>query len=309
MPSCFIGVDGGGTSTDLVLIDEKGSLVHSFSSQASNWNSTGKEKAKHVLIDSISELMKDRIQVDQVGAICLSLSGIHSREDKEIVKTWMSEILQNTTIIVENDVVAALASGTAGKLEGITCIAGTGMNCYGRLTSGKEASAGGMGPLLGDRGSGQAIGQEALDVCARANDCRVEDTALLPALLDRLECSRFEELIPWRYSPDCANDVVASLALVVFECASKGDKAAKKIVNDASNELFEAIKAVVHFLDLSESAFTLVLAGSLWKNETIIQVVSNKAAELWKSVNIVVPDISGARGAALVAKNFCSENA
>lgn len=53
---------------------------------------------------------------------------------------------------VRNDAVAALASGTMGKLHGCVLIAGTGSISFGVTEDGREARAAGAGPVLGDWG-------------------------------------------------------------------------------------------------------------------------------------------------------------
>lgn len=58
----------------------------------------------------------------------------------------------NAKFYVENDAVAALASGTMGKLHGCVLIAGTGSIAYGVTEDGKVARAAGAGPVLGDWG-------------------------------------------------------------------------------------------------------------------------------------------------------------
>lgn len=55
-------------------------------------------------------------------------------------------------LYVQNDAVAALSSGTLGKLHGCVLIAGTGTIAYGFTGDGKEARAAGAGPTLGDWG-------------------------------------------------------------------------------------------------------------------------------------------------------------
>lgn len=55
-------------------------------------------------------------------------------------------------LYVQNDAVAALASGTLGKLHGCVLIAGTGTIAYGFTEDGREARAAGAGPVLGDWG-------------------------------------------------------------------------------------------------------------------------------------------------------------
>lgn len=58
----------------------------------------------------------------------------------------------NVRLFVQNDSVAALASGTMGKLHGCVLIAGTGTIAYGYTEDGREARAAGAGPVLGDWG-------------------------------------------------------------------------------------------------------------------------------------------------------------
>ena len=55
-------------------------------------------------------------------------------------------------LYVQNDAIAALASGTMGKLHGCVLIAGTGCICYGIAEDGRHARACGVGPILGDWG-------------------------------------------------------------------------------------------------------------------------------------------------------------
>lgn len=55
-------------------------------------------------------------------------------------------------LYVHNDALAALASGTMGKLHGCVLIAGTGCISYGFSKDGREARAAGAGPVLGDWG-------------------------------------------------------------------------------------------------------------------------------------------------------------
>lgn len=59
---------------------------------------------------------------------------------------------ENVRLYVRNDAVAALASGTMGKLHGCVLIAGTGTIAYGFTEDGREARAAGAGPILGDWG-------------------------------------------------------------------------------------------------------------------------------------------------------------
>ncbi|RWW52211.1 hypothetical protein BHE74_00041376, partial [Ensete ventricosum] len=75
-----------------------------------------------------------------------SKSSYRSTEDPRLAPV---DIFPNSVkFYVENDAVAALASGTMGKLHGCVLIAGTGTIAYGFTEDGKEARAAGAGPVL-----------------------------------------------------------------------------------------------------------------------------------------------------------------
>jgi len=129
---------------------------------------------------------------DHVTAICLGMSGVDSEEDMNIVKEWILQILteHRTTfqtdqpllefppLFVFNDATTALASGTGGRLHGCVVICGTGTIVVGfneslhdpRVPQPRRAS--GWGPLLGDEGSGYAIGSDVLKAVCRCVDGR-----------------------------------------------------------------------------------------------------------------------------------------
>jgi N-acetylglucosamine kinase-like BadF-type ATPase len=76
---------------------------------------------------------------------------------------------QSAAVVVDEDVTAAHAGafatfhvGSTVLNSGVICIAGTGANSFGIGENGQRARANGLGPLLGDRGSGYRIGEYAL---------------------------------------------------------------------------------------------------------------------------------------------------
>ncbi|KAG9157980.1 hypothetical protein Leryth_000161, partial [Lithospermum erythrorhizon] len=106
----------------------------------------------------------------------------------------------NVKLFVQNDAVAALASGTMGKLHGCVLIAGTGTIAYGFTEDGREARAAGAGPILGDWGSGYGIAAQALTAVVRAHDGRGPCSALTSIILETLNLTSPDELVGWVYS-------------------------------------------------------------------------------------------------------------
>ena len=93
------------------------------------------------------------------------------------------ELLPDVPALIHNDAVIALASGTGGQLYGVVLISGTGMIAMGFNRAGERRRAGGWGALLGDGGSGYAIGAAVLRAVTWAADGRGPATSLTSATL------------------------------------------------------------------------------------------------------------------------------
>ena len=65
----------------------------------------------------------------EVAVVCAGLSGVDRPSDRahfaEVITDWFHT---DVRVLVHNDAVAALASGTGGHLTGVVLIAGTGIN-------------------------------------------------------------------------------------------------------------------------------------------------------------------------------------
>lgn len=213
-------------------------------------------------------------------------------------------------LYVQNDSVAALASGTMGKLHGCVLIAGTGTIAYGFTEDGREARAAGAGPILGDWGSGYGIAAQALTAVVRAYDGRGPHTMLTCSILRSLGLSSPDELIGWTYEdPSWAR--IAALVPVVVSCAEAGDEVANKILQDSVQELALSVKAVVQRLGLcgadGKHMFPLVMVGGVLganKRWDIGKEVINCISKDYPGTFPIRPKVEPAVGAALLAWNF-----
>ncbi|CAL5406836.1 unnamed protein product [Camellia sinensis] len=301
-----LGLDGGTTSTVCIcmplipytdlLPDPIPVLARSIAG-CSNHNSVGetaaRETLEQVMADALSRSGSNRFAV---RAVCLAVSGVNHPTDQQRILSWLS-----------NDAVAALASGTMGKLHGCVLIAGTGTIAYGFTEDGREARAAGAGPILGDWGSGYGVAAQALTAVVRAHDGRGPLTMLTRGILQSLELSSPDELIGkahhqqqnaqgyypnmlWTYAdPSWAR--IAALVPVVVSCAEAGDQVANKILLDAVQELASSVKAIVQRLGLSgedgKNSFPLVMVGGVLE--------ANKRWDIGKEViNSIVNDFPGA---------------
>src|SRR5207237_1641869 len=108
----------------------------------------------------------------RVAALVVASRGLWTPADRLILALALRGLAARVHVI--SDAQAALL-GALGKRPGVLLLSGTGSIVVGRNARGRWARAGGLGPILGDEGSGFWLGREWL----RA---RVRDGHLLPAL-------------------------------------------------------------------------------------------------------------------------------
>ncbi|GMH26057.1 hypothetical protein Nepgr_027900 [Nepenthes gracilis] len=321
----ILGVDGGATSTvcvclPLILLSSDSNLpdplpiISRAIGGCSNHNSVGEAAARDTLEQVIAEaLLKSGSTRDDVRAICLGVSGVNEPRDQERVLNWLRHTFPSIVkLYVHNDAIAALASGTMGKLHGCVLIAGTGSISYG-FKEGKEVRAGGGGPVLGDWGSGYGIAAQALTAVMRAHDGRGPWTMLTTSILQTLGLSSPDELIGWTYAdPSWAR--IAALVPVVVSCAEAGDEIANKILVEAVEELAACVKTVVQRLHLGgedgRCSFPIVMVGGvLQANKTwdIGKEVMNCICQSYPGAYPIKPKVEPAVGAALLARNLLAK--
>ncbi|KAK6918036.1 ATPase, BadF/BadG/BcrA/BcrD type [Dillenia turbinata] len=318
----ILGLDGGTTSTvcicmpfipfsDAPLPDPLPLLARAVAG-CSNHNSVGEIAARETLEQVMADaLLKSGSDRSAVCAVCLAVSGVNHPTDQERIVNWLRDIFpSHVRLYVQNDAVAALASGTLGKLHGCVLIAGTGTIAYGFTEDGREARAAGAGPILGDWGSGYGIAAQALTAIIRAHDGRGPHTMLTSSILDALDLSSPDELIGWTYAdPSWAR--IAALVPIVVSCAEAGDQVSNEILIDSVQELALSVKAVVQRLGLcgkdGMGSFPLVMVGGVLeanKRWDIGKEVINCISKDYPGTVPIRPKVEPAIGAALLAWNF-----
>jgi N-acetylglucosamine kinase-like BadF-type ATPase len=224
----IIGIDGGGTETLALAYDEDGRLIGEGIAGPSNPHNVGADSA----VENILSAMYNT-GFKKADAVCVALAGMDTSKDIGIMKSAMPRLSDH--IVVEHDAFAALYAETRGS-KGVLCIAGTGSIVLGYDGSERHRICD-YGWLLGDDGSGYRIGCEGLRKTVKMLDGEMRRSILASYILDATFSDDLDALISWGYSKQFRVDSIAALSKVVDRAASEGDKAALKIINEASVNL------------------------------------------------------------------------
>lgn len=301
------GADGGGTKTLGILADRSGTELARMQVGPGNPNVAGVDAAARNLLELIGgccELAK-RSPLE-IGAAVFGLAGVGS----QVVRASLDEALRvlaaprgwsSLRMFLETDARIAL-EGAFGGGPGIVLIAGTGSNVIGKLPSGDVTSAGGWGRVLGDEGSGYAIGLEAARAVAREIDGRGDAPRLRVLLADRFGWVSRDRVIAAVYQEKFD---LASVAPIVLDAAADGDAAAVHILEAAAHQLAETLRALVLRMEGS-TPVGVVFTGGLIDHDTPYTAILRHAIGTKVPGAEVVPALyPPARGAVILAHQRC----
>lgn len=257
----FIGIDGGGTRTTAAAFDGQGRELARVQGGAGLVRSTHPTAGAAALADLTERVLRAAGAAPPATALCCALAGAGRKEDRVAIAAALQReaIAQRIRVVTDADAAFhdAFASG-----PGILLIAGTGSIALGRGEGGTQLTrVGGWGTLLGDEGSGYALGRAALRACARAHDGRQGGTALLPLILEHLGIHAAEELIHW--GGGATKREIAALAPLVLAAVEEGDDAARTIADNAARDLVGHVATLIRNLAPWPEAPTLALTGGL----------------------------------------------
>ncbi|MEO0509622.1 MAG: BadF/BadG/BcrA/BcrD ATPase family protein [Verrucomicrobiota bacterium] len=261
----FLGVDGGGTKTRGLLIDESGGKLRYAEAGSSNLNSTDAATVSESLKSVIEECTSGLESLPR--ASCFGLAGASSEKAKRQLGRIISSHGLNNFLIISDAEVAL--EGAFNGAPGILLIAGTGSSCFGKDKSGNLLRTGGWGWLADDAGSASWIGQRALHEAMRQYDGRSKGSAIQESILLRLGIRNESEITSGLYNPNISRVQLAALAPIVIQLAGSGDGPALVIVQDAVHELAALVRSTAQRMDASSKK--VVMSGGLVEHHGIIR--------------------------------------
>lgn len=264
----YLGIDGGGTKTAAWLGRSSHGELHVVGrgvGGAGNLRAIGFTAAMQNIDQAIAAAFNAAgLPRQTVHGVCMCLAGAGRPAEQAQVRLWAGErqIADESIIVGDAEVMlAATPSATRlGPYSGVALIAGTGSMAWGRGVDGRTARCGGWGYLLGDEGSGYALGSAGLRLACRTADGRESEFQLLQALLAATGCTDPRQLIDWTYASAAPRERIARLAGVVLDQVP-GSAAVRLIVDSAARELSQMVRSVVRALDLE--CYTLAIAGGV----------------------------------------------
>lgn len=246
MQHWFVGVDAGGSNTRAAAWSEAGGPVRVGHAPGANWTVHGPALCRERIAEAIAAALPETAEV---GSLALCMAGYYPPEHGETVSAWMGETWPEVPARLATTDVGGAWAGAHGGEAGLVLIAGTGSICYGRLPNGREARAGGWGPLYNDQGSGYVVGLACLLALANQVDGIGPETRLAGQVQARFPHPdrAKEDLRSWLrgiYRLRWDREQIARLSEVVVATAREGDAVARAILEEAGRDLADLALAV-----------------------------------------------------------------
>ncbi|MGL5411620.1 N-acetylglucosamine kinase [Cetobacterium sp.] len=299
----YIGVDGGGTKTKFVLVDEKLEAIAETERGTTHLHQIGIEKLKKEVSVGVNEVCnKGNVKREDIEFIFLGIPGYgESIEDKKLIENAIKVALEGYKYKIDNDCVSGWAAGTRCE-EGINIIAGTGSMVFGMNDEGKQARVGGWGPTIGDDGSAHWIGIKVINEYTKQKDRRHKETILTKILEEEKEINSYFGIVDLVFNKyNLSRTELAKFSIIGSKAAKEGCIACEKIFEEAAYELYLQVKALKEELDLKDN-FILSYSGGVFNiGDLILKPLEKYLIAAGIKCIIKKPSISPAEGSALMA--------
>jgi N-acetylglucosamine kinase len=253
---CVLGLDGGGTKTECVVLNEAGAIVARATGPPSNPTRIGFPAVFAAIQETCAlAINSTRITLD-VLALCAGLAGTGLPENRDQMKQFLAQRFPGALIDVRMDMELALVAMPPGPA--IVLIAGTGSAAIGRNITGSIQREGGFGPATSDEGSAFDIGRSAV-AAARAVHSNAESDQLTQQIFERLAVSSWHELDT--KSADNPDSVYPPIFPVVAAAADAGNAVAQSVLNAAAEKLAAISHRLAESLNLLQQPFHLAKTG------------------------------------------------
>jgi N-acetylglucosamine kinase-like BadF-type ATPase len=306
MTKLFLGIDGGGTKTEVVCATETKEVVGIGLSGPTNLTSTTTGAAAFNLKEAVRQALEKAPPESIVASAAMGLAGMDTPKEYEMAYQPFSDILHAFHVEkfhLVHDSMIALENGTSNP-NAIVLIAGTGSICVGRNDKGESTKTGGMDYLLTDQGSGYDIGRHVLREAVKSFDGRRPKTMLEQLVCEHFGIASLDELKMHIYHPPLSKFEVAELSRICTLAYQNGDAGARQVFEWAQVELVRMTETVIRKLHLEYVPTDLVLTGSIILLDHMKAAVMQRLLGQFPTLIPVVPESPAMYGALQLAIRY-----
>jgi glucosamine kinase len=271
----LLALDTGGTKTTVWLVESDATgrkhVVGRGKSSGGNPLSVGFTDATRAISDAVEQALTEAgLSGAPIARAILSIAGAADADMRTKIIQWAYETNLSEQVAIVSDFLPVLAAGTRDCV-GVAVISGTGSSAFARAADGQTARCGGWGYLLGDEGSGFAIGRAAVQLALRGLETGREPEPLARSVLDALRVKSVSELTNGVYKCSDPRAKIAAIAATVISSADDGDSDALTILESAARDLAIILVRAARLVRLTEAVIDVAASGGVLVSSTKLQ--------------------------------------
>ncbi|MEI6862275.1 MAG: BadF/BadG/BcrA/BcrD ATPase family protein [Verrucomicrobiota bacterium] len=284
---CKIGVDGGGTKTECILLDLANNVVARLRVSGSNPSIVGPEMARRIVTDALIALRRQATA--PVAHTLLCMAGARA-----FWKEFALGLEGFGQITVFDDARPVLELATNG-VPGLVLHSGTGSFVAARAPDNTIHYAGGLGWRFGDPGSAYELGRRTLARGLLELQGWASTSRIAPMLCGHTNLGDAVAITRFFYDHAEPNKQIAALAPAVLRLTEEGDPTARQLVLESTGELLDLAMNVVAklFPGFPLDALPTGLSGPILTHRVVVAALSSRCSLRFAPLD--QPPIEGVR--------------
>ena len=298
----IIGIDGGASKTQGILINENGETLATAFEKGTNlavYGDTAAERIIHI-INNLCQIAK--IPFDLVDVVGLGLAGASNQDGRDHVFRKLDALNLSKRALISNDAEAAYEINCPGDF-GILETVGTGVICITRNSKGKTIRIAGKGHDKGDIGSGYWMGKQAIVNLALNESSVIGDKHLeeiMNVFLESFDEDNFQTALNNIQESRDSIQNIAKLAAPIIQLAQGGNTVALSVMQEATHAVANYITTLTDELNYSNKNIVLAGNGSVIRNDYFRGSLNDELRFQFSDIKWTFSTISPAYGASLM---------
>ena len=297
----LLGIDGGGSKTNLLCLDENGNTIAKAAVGATYYRQDGIP----AVIERLRQGIEACLPAGATAAACFGMPGFGDNiAEDNAAAAQIAAAFPHIQFRFVNDVEVGWA-GALALTPGVNIVGGTGSIAYGRDKTGKDFRCGGWHEFFSDEGSGYWFGKRLLRLFSMQSDGRLERTVLYDIVRQRLN------LVDDYDINKLANDMyarsrkeTAALQRILLEAAQQQDPYALACYRESADHLAQIVCSTINHLDFAGEPVVVSYSGGLLNLEELIRNPMRDAIEARikpMALDFRAPALTPCEGGALLA--------